>query len=86
MSDDKYKMFRNYMANELGITKEDIKQWTIEAVEASVQRQIGQIDVEGIISSTLKREQYRITSNASKDLVKELADRLQAKLTWKQED
>jgi len=29
---NKYKMFRNYMANELEITKEDIKQWTREAV------------------------------------------------------
>ena len=29
---DKYKMFKNFMFNELGITKEDIRSWIIEAV------------------------------------------------------
>ena len=32
MAEDKWKMFKNYMHNELGVTKEDIKQWTKEAV------------------------------------------------------
>jgi len=32
MANDKYKMFKNYMYNELGITKEDIKNWVKEAV------------------------------------------------------
>jgi len=30
--DNKYKMFKEFMYNELGITKEDIKEWTKEAV------------------------------------------------------
>lgn len=30
--DSKYAMFRNIMYNELGITKEDIRQWVREAV------------------------------------------------------
>jgi len=29
---DKYRMFKNYMYNDLGITKEDIQNWTKEAV------------------------------------------------------
>lgn len=29
---DKYKMFKNFMFNELGITKEDIRMWVEEAV------------------------------------------------------
>ena len=32
MSNDKYTLFKNYMHNELGITKDDIKRWTKEAV------------------------------------------------------
>ena len=32
MSNDKYKMFKNFMFNELGITKEDIRTWVIEVV------------------------------------------------------
>ena len=31
--DSKYRMFKNYMYNDLGITKEDIKEWTKEAVK-----------------------------------------------------
>ena len=30
---DKYRMFKNFMYNELGISKDDIKQWTDEAVK-----------------------------------------------------
>jgi hypothetical protein len=29
---DKWIMFKNYMHNEMGITKEDIRQWIEEAV------------------------------------------------------
>lgn len=34
--DSKYKMFRNFMVNELGIGRADIEQWTKEAVAAQV--------------------------------------------------
>lgn len=36
--DDKWVMFRNYMHNELGITKEDIRQWITDAVNEQVKR------------------------------------------------
>lgn len=38
MADDKYKMFRNFMFNELGITKEDIRNWIQEAVQEEAHR------------------------------------------------
>lgn len=50
----KYKMFRNFMANELGITRGDIRQWTEAAVTAEVQRQLGQMNLDGKASSILK--------------------------------
>jgi len=31
--ENKWLMFKNYMHNELGITKEDIRQWIQEAVQ-----------------------------------------------------
>lgn len=34
--DDKWVMFRNYMHNELGITKEDIRNWIDETVQEQV--------------------------------------------------
>jgi len=33
MSDDRYTMFKNFMHNELAITKDDIKKWTKDAVK-----------------------------------------------------
>lgn len=33
MQNEKYKLFTQYMYNELGITKDDIREWTHEAVE-----------------------------------------------------
>lgn len=32
MAGDKYRMFKQFMHNELGITKEDIREWVKEAV------------------------------------------------------
>lgn len=32
VKNDKWTMFKNYMHNELGITKEDIREWINEAV------------------------------------------------------
>ena len=31
--ESKYRMFKNYMYNDLGITKDDIREWTKEAVK-----------------------------------------------------
>lgn len=36
--DDKWVMFRNYMHNELGITKEDVRTWINEAVSEEAKK------------------------------------------------
>ena len=33
---DKWVMFRNYMHNELGITKEDIREWIDDAIKEQI--------------------------------------------------
>ncbi len=38
MSNEKYKMFKQFMSNELDITKDDIKEWVKEAAEDTIQR------------------------------------------------
>lgn len=35
---DKWLMFRNYMINELGITKEDIREWIQDAVKIKAKK------------------------------------------------
>jgi len=49
MSDNKYKLFRNYMVNELGISCEDIKEWTMQAVEETVEKILCGLDLKGIV-------------------------------------
>lgn len=38
--DDKWVMFRNYMHNELGITKEDIREWIDDSVKQEAKRMV----------------------------------------------
>lgn len=39
---DKYKMFKNFMFNELNISKEDIHEWVHEAVNEEAKRLVNQ--------------------------------------------
>lgn len=55
MAEDKYKMFRNYMTNELGIGRADIEQWTKEAIADQVQKIAGQINVEHVIKQAAEK-------------------------------
>ena len=53
-SKNKYKMFRNYMVNELGITKQDIETWTKESVAVEVVKLVGQFNVEDMVRDAIK--------------------------------
>ena len=78
MVDDKYKMFRNFMFNELGITKEDIRNWIQEAVEEEAHRLImktySSFDVRTVLYNQLTDKysplRQDIISNCSKELLK----------------
>jgi len=48
MSDNKYKMFRNFMVNELGISRDDIKEWTMQAVKETVEKEMRSVDAKKI--------------------------------------
>ena len=56
---DKYVMFRNYMANELEISKEDIRQWIDNAVKEEAKK---------MVSNTFK--QYEIKDEVKKYMIK----------------
>lgn len=58
---DKWVMFRNYMHNELGITKEDIREW----IEDSVKQ-----EVRAVVENRFKHWDLReITENEIRDLL-----------------
>lgn len=80
---DKYKMFRNFMFNELGITKEDIKEWTKEAIDERIGKIIGQMNIEQKITDTASRILYNswnVTDSIKKDIAVELAKKIDISL------
>lgn len=59
---DKWVMFRNYMANELGITKEDIREWIKDAIHDEVKDVVahtyGRCDIEEMVRRTIIHHDY----------------------------
>ncbi len=59
---DKWVMFRNYMHNELGITKDDIKEWIQEAIHEEVKNVVsnayGKCNIEGEIQNAIRGNRY----------------------------
>ncbi len=74
-SKQKYKQFRNFMCNELGITKVDIEAWTKEAVADRVQKVLNGIDIEDMVRQRIERAVTgnSWTSELRSDLKKQVA-------------
>ena len=78
---EKYKMFRNYMANELKITREDIMLWTKEAVAEETRKIVGQIDVHGIVNSCVQSIHYN--DQMRRDIVSKISNHIIDKIQIK---
>lgn len=82
--DSKYRLFRNFMVNELDVTRDDIERWTKEACAAQAEKIMANVDVEGIVTRVVRaRVDYFIVDthggrNGLRDMVAaELAARIQ---------
>lgn len=55
--DDRYKIFRNFMVNELKITKDDIVAWTEAAIEQIVNRMVetGKLNMQAALDRVVDR-------------------------------
>lgn len=84
MKDDKWTMFKNYMHNELGITKDDIRSWIKEAAEEQanrlVEQEFGRFDVKGTFSRRIELEFLKYSSKLRDELVKGIVDVLDIKM------
>ncbi len=78
---DKWSMFKNYMHNELGITKEDIREWIQDAVEIEVKKIVDESFSKFSIKDRISREidnhigqfsDYSLRQQISNELVKRL--------------
>lgn len=78
---DKWMMFKNYMHNELGITKDDIRAWLKEAVksqaELMLQKTFDDFDMDKFVRNhILTQMRYWTTEEVRRQVASLLADRL----------
>ena len=85
MSDSKYKMFRNYMVNELQISKEDIQEWVRESVNQEVKKLVNQeyekFSIQKVIENLiLNKEDFfsgqRLRNDISEKIAKIICDKV----------
>ena len=80
MKNDKWEMFKNYMHNELGITKDDIRAWIKEAAAEQAQRlvdqEFGAFDIPRKIAEITAHEFNDYQSRLRSDLAKEISKKL----------
>ena len=73
--DDKWVMFKNYMHNELGITKEDIREWIDNSIEEQVRLVLDNtfknIDLRDIICREVRKtlERYEIKEKLAEKVI-----------------
>ena len=78
---DKWMMFKNYMHNELGTTKDDIRAWLKEAVksqaELMLQKTFDDFDMDKFVRNhILTQMRYWTTDEVRRQVASLLADRL----------
>lgn len=77
---DKWKMFKNYMHNELGITKEDIREWVHEAVKEEAERLVanewGRFDVKKVVQDMIGDKRYFSKDHLNQDIKEAVANEI----------
>lgn len=79
---DKWTMFKNYIHNELGITKDDIRAWLKEAVQSQAElmlkKTFDDFDMDTFCTQTYRKRKMRYwtTDSVRHQVANLLADRL----------
>ena len=81
---DKYLLLKNFMHNELGITREDIREWIRDAVHSEAERLIaqefGKFDPHKIVKDLLFEDKYWGQKQIQEDCRKLLIEALSNKI------
>jgi len=84
--EDKWLMFKNYMHNELGISKEDIRQWIEDAVQEQakklVDNEFKNFDVHKVVERVITDDKYFGSKNLKRDISQELSKQIMDKLKF----
>ena len=84
---DKWVLFKNYMHNELGITKEDIREWIQDAIREEVKNvaanAYGKCSIEDMIRKEITDSSLWSGDSFSKRVIAECANQLAQKIELK---
>ena len=84
--DNKWLMFKNYMHNELGITKEDIRQWIEDAVQEQAERlvknEFKSFDVHRVVQRIISDENYYGSKHLKQEISQELTRQILQKMKF----
>ena len=84
---DKYKMFKNFMFNELGITKEDIRMWVEEAVRDEARKIVSKtyndFDVEREFRRVINEPYSPIRQDIESRVIRELLGKFEINIIEK---
>ena len=80
MAGEKYRMFKQFMYNELGITKEDIREWIKESVREEARKLIEKTydaydvrqEIRSMVQSPYNQIRQDITKAAAQQLLKDV--------------
>lgn len=64
---EKYRAFRNFMTNELGIGREDIRAWVTSSISEAVGKLVGQINLQQMAQNEIAQHVRSAVSNAMSD-------------------
>lgn len=84
---DKWSLFKNYLHNELGITKEDIREWLEEAVREEARKLIADsfksYDIRDRIDDAIKEFHGWGGKTLKTEIARELANKILEKIEIK---
>lgn len=85
MKNEKWGLFKQYLHNELGITKEDIQQWVKESVAEEARNMVdrNQLDVNKVIRTIAMDKNYYGNESFKKEVIEKIAKELTSKISLK---
>lgn len=91
MQNDKWLMFKNYMHNELGVNKEDIRTWLDDAIQIEakklVENTFKDFSINALIKDLIfKHNGYSFQKNVETEVIKILKDNLKIDISLNKKD
>lgn len=84
---NKWLMFKNFMHNELGVTKEDIKMWIEEAAEKEAKRLVAQefkkFSVKEVIKDIVISDEFFGSKTLKREISQELVRQIMERFSFK---